>query len=137
PLSLLAAALFKKALSLHNHAWVFPNEAGDGPIRHDGPKQRWIRVRERSVAAAKKMGQTSPLAGVQLYDCRRLGRTLMVDRLGIGPAIAEACINHAPDRSMQNRYYVGNTSAAVRRAMDLWSAEVERITGPRRNAGRQ
>lgn len=137
PLSPLAAGLFQKALSLHDHAWLFPNEAGTGPIRHDGPKQRWIRVRERSVAAAKKKGQTSPLAGVQLYDCRRLGRTLMVDRLGINPAIAEACINHAPDRSMQNRYYVGNTSAQVRRAMDLWGAEVERITGPRRNAGRQ
>ncbi|KCZ96653.1 Phage integrase [Hyphomonas polymorpha PS728] len=137
PLSPLAVGLFQKALSLHNQAWVFPNEAGDGPIRHDGPKQRWIRVRERTVAAAKKKGQTSPLAGVQLYDCRRLGRTLMVDRLGIAPAIAEACINHAPDRSMQNRYYVGNTSAEVRRAMDLWSAEVERIIGPRRNAGRQ
>jgi integrase len=137
PLSPLAVKLFKKAISLHNHAWVFPNEAGDGPIRHDGPKQRWIRVRERSVATAKDKGQISPLAGVQLYDCRRLGRTLMVDRLGIAPSIAEACINHAPDRSIQNRYYVGNTSAEVRRAMDLWSAEVERITEPRRNAGRQ
>ncbi|MEX1251734.1 MAG: hypothetical protein WEA77_11130 [Hyphomonas sp.] len=129
PLSPLAATLFRKALSLHSHAWVFPNEAGDGPIRHDGPKQRWIRVRERSVAAARKKEESSPVAGVQLYDCRRLGRTLMVDRLGISPAIAEACINHAPDRSMQNRYYVGNTSAEVRRAMDLWGAEVERITG--------
>ena len=130
PLSLLAAALFTKALSLHDHAWVFPNEAGDGPIRHDGPKQRWIRVRERSVAAAKKKCQTSPLAGVQLYDCRRLGRTLMVDRLGIAPAIAEACINHAPDRSMQSRYYVGDRSAEIRRAMALWGAEVNRITRP-------
>jgi integrase len=130
PLSLLAVKLFKKALSLHNHSWVFPNEAGDGPIRHDGPKQRWIRVRERSVAIAKKKGQTSPLAAVQLYDCRRLGRTLMVDQLGIAPAIAEACINHAPDRSMQNRYYVGNTSEEVRRAMNLWGAEVERLTEP-------
>ena len=61
----------------------------------------------------------------------------MVDRLGIAPAIAEACINHAPDRSMQNRYYVGNTSSEVRRAMDLWSAEVDRIIGPRRTTGRQ
>lgn len=129
PLSPLAVTLFRKALSLHSHAWVFPNEAGDGPIRDDGPKQRWIRVRERSVAAAKKQGQASPLAGVQLYDCRRLGRTLMVDRLGIAPAIAEACINHAPDRSIQNRYYVGDTSAAVRRAMNLWGGEVERMTG--------
>lgn len=133
PLSPLAVTLFRKALSLHSHEWVFPNEAGDGPIRDDGPKQRWIRVRERSVAAAKKQGQTSPLAGVQLYDCRRLGRTLMVDRLGIAPAIAEACINHAPDRSIQNRYYVGDTSAAVRRAMNLWGGEVERITGLRLN----
>lgn len=130
PLSLLAVKLFKKALSLHNHSWVFPNEVGDGPIRHDGPKQRWIRVRERSVTTAKRNGETSPLATVQLYDCRRLGRTLMVDQLGITPAIAEACINHAPDRSMQNRYYVGNTSEEVRRAMNLWGAEVERLTEP-------
>ena len=57
----------------------------------------------------------------------------MVDRLGIAPAIAEACINHAPDRSIQNRYYVGDTSAAVRRAMNLWGGEVERITGLRLN----
>lgn len=133
PLSPLAVKLFKQALSLHNHPWVFANEAGDGPIRHDGPKQRWIRVRGRIIAAAKKTGQVSPLAAVQLYDCRRLGRTLMVDRLGITPAIAEACINHAPDRSMQNRYYVGDVPAQARRAMDLWSAEVERITGHRWN----
>lgn len=137
PLSPLAVKLFRQALSLHNYAWVFPSEAGDGPIRHDGPKQRWIRVRSRIVAAAKKTGQVSPLTGVQLYDCRRLGRTLMVDRLSITPAIAEACINHAPDRSIHNRYYVGDDSAQVRRAMDLWSAEVERIIDPRRTTGRQ
>ncbi len=137
PLSPLAVKLFKKALSLHNCAWVFANEAGDGPIRHDGPKQRWIRMRKRIVAAAKKRDEASPLTGVQLYDCRRLGRTLMVDRLGITPAIAEACINHAPDRSIHNRYYVGDVSAQVRRAMEVWGAEVERITTPLRSAGSQ
>jgi len=129
PLSPQAAALFRDALSKHNLPWVFPNKVGDDHIRHDGPKQRWMRIRNKLVAEARKIDQTCPLDGVQLYDCRRLGRTLLVRELEVSPAIAEACINHAPDRSMRTRYDVGESIGDVRQAMELWGDEVERLVG--------
>ena len=129
PLSPQAGALFRDALSKHNLPWVFPNKAGDGHIRHDGPKQRWMRIRKKLVREARKIDQTCPLDGVQLYDCRRLGRTLLVRELGVSPVIAEACINHAPDRSMRTRYDVGENIGDVRQAMELWGDEVERLVG--------
>ncbi|MBR9806443.1 MAG: tyrosine-type recombinase/integrase [Alphaproteobacteria bacterium] len=129
PLSPQAASLFREALSKHNSPWVFPNKAGDDHIRHDGPKQRWMRVRNKFVTEARKIDETCPLDGVQLYDCRRLGRTLLVRELGVSPAIAEACINHAPDRSMRTRYDVGESIEDVRQAMELWGDEVERLVG--------
>jgi hypothetical protein len=81
------------------------------------------------VTEARKIDETCPLDGVQLYDCRRLGRTLLVRELGVSPAIAEACINHAPDRSMRTRYDVGENIDGVRSAMELWGYEVERLVG--------
>ena len=129
PLSPQAAALFRDALSKHNLPWVFPNKVGDDHIRHDGPKQRWMRIRNKLVTEARKIDQTCPLDGVQLYDCRRLGRTLLVRELDVSPAIAEACINHAPDRSMRTRYDVGESIGDVRQAMELWGDEVERLVG--------
>ena len=129
PLSPQAAVLFRDALSKHNLPWVFPNKVGDDHIRHDGPKQRWMRVRNKLVAEARKVDEPCPLDGVQLYDCRRLGRTLLVRELGVSPAIAEACINHAPDRSMRTRYDVGESIGDIRQAMELWGDEVERLVG--------
>ena len=129
PLSPQAVALLREALSKHNLPWVFPNKASDDHIRHDGPKQRWMRVRNKLVAEARKVDEPCPLDGVQLYDCRRLGRTLLVRELGVSPAIAEACINHAPDRTMRTRYDVGDSIGDVRQAMELWGDEVERLVG--------
>jgi hypothetical protein len=88
-----------------------------------------MRIRKKLVTEARKIDQTCPLDGVQLYDCRRLGRTLLVRELGVSPVIAEACINHAPDRSMRTRYDVGENIGDVRQAMELWGDEVERLVG--------
>lgn len=127
PLSPLAAALFREALSKHNQAWVFPNKVEEDHIRHDGPKQRWIRMRKKLAKQARESATACPLEGVQLYDCRRLGRTLLVRELGVSPAIAEACINHAPDRSMRSRYDVGNNIGEIRQAMELWGDYVANL----------
>jgi hypothetical protein len=53
----------------------------------------------------------------------------MVRELGVSPTIAEACINHAPDRSMQSRYDVGNNVDEIRRAMNLWGKHVGNLVG--------
>jgi integrase len=129
PLSPLAIALFREALSKHNQAWVFPNKVGDDHIRHDGPKQRWIRLRTKLVKHARGNATACPVEGIQLYDCRRIGRTLLVREFGVSPAIAEACINHAPDRSMRTRYDVGNNSVEIRQAMELWGDYVANLVG--------
>ena len=128
-MSPLAAALFREALSKHNQTWVFPNKVEEGHIRHDGPKQRWIRMRKKLVKQAGESATACPLEGVQLYDCRRLGRTLLVRELGVSSAIAEACINHAPDRSMRTRYDVGKNSGDIRQAMELWGDYVANLVG--------
>lgn len=77
---------------------------------------------------AKAVEASCPLEDVQLYDCRRFGRTLLVRELGVSFKIAEACINQSPDRAMSTRYDVGDNAADVRRAMDLWGEEVENMT---------
>lgn len=127
PLSPLACRLFEAAMKTSKSSWVFPKASDkDHMVRHD-LSQRWGRLRDRHVKAAKSRDARSPLDGVQLYDARRLGRTTLVRRLGVDRDIAEACINHAPDRSIANRYDVGDRTDLVASAMRRWAQHLELI----------
>ena len=128
PLSPLAVKLFKLAFSLHNHPWAFPNKGGTGPLHHETPSQKWERVREKTVREwPKEERGDCPLKGVQLYDCRRLGRTIMQDKLEVPTAIAEACLNHIEGRRMSDVYYQGSTLELQREAMCKWADWIEEI----------
>jgi integrase len=131
PLSPLAVDLFRQALQLHDSEWVFPRRDNRGPVNRHELSQRWGRMRDRLVKAAAEAGGQSPLAGVRLYDARRLGRTSMVMRLGIPAETAELCIHHAPDRSMAVRYDVGDRSGLVRAAMEQWAELLLRVVEDR------
>ena len=127
PLSPLACGLFKAAMEKSGSDWVFPKTAGEGHMERHDLSQRWGRLRDRHARAAKAREEKSPLEGVTLYDARRLGRTAMVRRLNVAQDIAEACINHAPDRGIAVRYDVGDRSGLIRAAMNQWAALLEDI----------
>lgn len=127
PLSALAVKLFREAFEIGRSCWAFPNASGDGPIRHDAAKQRWIRIRAKAVEEATREGRISPLEGVVLYDCRRLGRTLMVHELGVSERVAEACISHAEGRADSTRYDVAPIEEIKRKAMEVWASKLFRV----------
>lgn len=126
-LSPLACRLFKEAMARSASEWVFPKMEAEGHMARHDLSQRWGRLRDRHIKAANERGEASPLQGVALYDARRLGRTALVRRLGVAEDIAEACINHAPDRRMAVRYDVGDRSGLIRAAMHKWGTLLEDI----------
>lgn len=121
PLSRLAVKLFREAFELSGSEWAFPNASGTAPIRHDAAKQRWIRLRNKAVDKAAREGRVSALDGVVLYDCRRLGRTLLVHELGVSERIAEACISHTERQTGSTRYDVAPIEEMKRQAMEAWA----------------
>lgn len=120
PLSSLAIKLFQQAIEQSDGEWLFPRRDGQGPRDRHDLSQHFGRLVKRLDKAARARGDESASAGMQLYDARRWGRTLLVTRLGVSVDVAERCINHAPDRSISMRYDVGDRSASVRAAMDAW-----------------
>ena len=127
PLSGLAVELFKEAFQTSGCGWAFPNTARTGPIRHDAAKQRWIRLRNKAIEQAKQEGRTSPLEGVELYDCRRLGRTRLVHQLGFSERVAEACLSHTEGRTDFTRYDVAPIGPMKREALSAWAVYLQRV----------
>jgi hypothetical protein len=123
PLSPLAVELWREAFKISGALFAFPQKRGKGD--HVAPRDlghRYCALRDRLLAAG-----ASELNGVQLYDGRRLGRSLLTSRLGITREIAERVINHAQPRDMASRYDVADRSADVRRAHEAWASELKQI----------
>ena len=126
-LSPLACRLFKEAIALTNRDWVFAKQEVGEPINRHDLSQRWGRMRDRHVKAAKAKGGGSPLEGIRLYDARSLGRTSIEWRLRFPLQIAELCIHHKPAKSIATRYDVGDHKAVARAAMMKWGELLEQI----------
>jgi integrase len=122
PLSELAAELLLEAFTLSGSAWAFLATNNEDHLHPNVLTHRFGKMRRR-LLLDKKL----PSADVQLYDARRFGRTMLVQRLGFPKHIAESVINHAPDRSMGGRYDVGDYSGEIRRAHEAWARELLRI----------
>lgn len=122
PLSEAAAELFLEAFTLSKSQWAFLADNNEDHLHPNVLTHRFGKMRRRLLKAQKLLS-----AGVQLYDGRRYGRTMLVQRLGIPEHIAERVINHSPDRSMARRYDVGDYSSEIRRAHEAWARELYRI----------
>lgn len=125
PLSDLAVALFKKAFALSEGALVFPSDRDKAPhIDEHTLTTVWIRARDRLI-------KTNELddVDVELYDCRRFGRTQIRHELKYGLEVAEAVINHVGDKGMATLYDVFDYRPAVREAQDAWGGQVFKMVG--------
>jgi integrase len=127
-LSDLACDLFREALKLSNpnSKWVFPSKVDDGedsPVRPCVTDKRWQRTRARLLAAKK-----IPDKDVQLYDCKRWGRS-KIRELGFSREVAERCISHsqASDRELSAVYDVHDYLPDMRKAMIAIEGELKRI----------
>jgi integrase len=128
PLSDLACDLFREALALSNSnsKWVFPSKADDGedsPVRPCVTDKRWQRTRARLLVAKK-----IPDKDVQLYDCKRWGRS-KIRELGFSREVAERCISHSQPRDeISTVYDISDYLPDMRKAMAAIEGELKRIT---------
>lgn len=125
PLTDASVALFKIAMDLTESPYVFPSNRRNGPHLHEHSLTRgWIRVRKRLI----EKGLLDDV-DVELYDCRRFGRTQIRKKLGYSNEVAEAVINHIGEQhSMSQLYDVDELLPDMINAHRDWSAEIEAMT---------
>lgn len=118
PLSRLALRLIDEARKLAgpNSNWLFPNDAGTGPINHQSP----TKAMERSGPALDERGITD----FKIHDLRRTAATHMAD-LGVPQDTIDKILNHAKKDHYNHHKY----DREKQEALDAWAAELERITG--------
>lgn len=125
PLSDLAAALIQKAFSLHNSDWLFPKSfRKEGRMCEASMTNAWRRAR----IALSGRGEVTDL-DIELYDCRRFGRTQIRHKLKFDKDVAEAVINHHDAGRMDTRYDVFDFDDQVRCAQNAWSSEIMKMVG--------
>lgn len=125
PLSDLAIAFVRLAMSWNDSKWLFPKSGARGdhiPSTH--VTNFWTHMRTRLV----KSGEWDE-RDIELYDCRRFGRTELEKSLNVSKAVAERVINHSEPAGMDTRYDVHNYSDDVRRAQTAWGQHVEKLIG--------
>ncbi len=118
PLSRLALRLINEARELAgpNSKWLFPNDAGAGPINRQSP----TKAMERSSPALEELGITD----FQIHDLRRTAATHMPD-VGVSQDTIDKILNHAKkDHYNHNKY-----DKEKKEALDAWGAQLERIIG--------
>ena len=68
-------------------------------------------------------------ADVQLYVCRRFGRTQFRHKLGYDLDVAEAVINHHDNSKMETLYDVHDFDDQIRDAQESWGREIMKMIG--------
>lgn len=116
PLSDLAVALMKEAFKRSDSEWLFPKAFGrNGHMIQASLTNCWFRVRNHLEENGMLMD-----ADVQLYDCRRFGRTQIRHKLGYDLDVAEAVINHHDNSKMETLYDVHDFDEQIREAQAAW-----------------
>lgn len=119
PLSSLALKLIDEARNLAgpNSKWLFPNDAGTGPINHQSP----TKAMERSASALEELSVTD----FQIHDLRRTASTHMA-ALGVAQGTIDKILNHAKRKDHYNHHRYDKEK---KEALDAWSLELERVIG--------
>lgn len=125
PLSDLAVALMKEAFRRSDSEWLFPKAFGrNGHMIQASLTNCWFRVRNHLEEKGMLMD-----ADVQLYDCRRFGRTQIRHKLGYDLDVAEAVINHHDNSKMETLYDVHDFDDQIRDAQESWGREIMKMIG--------
>lgn len=125
PLSDLAVALMQEAFKRSDSEWLFPKAFGrSGHMIQASLTNCWFRVRSQLEESGILMD-----TDVQLYDCRRFGRTQIRHKLGYDLDVAEAVINHHDNSKMETLYDVHDFDDQVRDAQETWGREIMRMVG--------
>lgn len=124
PLSDLACKLISIAMARSDSEWLFPKQrrGADGHMLETSMGNYWFVLRKRLVE--EKVLEDDD---INVYDCRRYGRTQIVHKLGYSRDVAELVINHHQKSGMDTLYDVHDYEPDIRRAQEAWSAEVVRI----------
>ncbi len=126
PISPTVARLIRQALAETSGMYLFPSTYARAGHLHPASMRARFNA---AVEELKKDGRWPEGPAVELYDCRRFGRTQLVHRLGFTPEVAERVINHAERRDMKIVYDVHDYSPAIREAHEAWAVEVLQIIG--------
>lgn len=125
PLSDVALEILEEAFSLSESPWLFPKAYGlEGHMPEHSLTSRWVILRDRLIGEGSLNDRD-----VELYDCRRFGRTQVQHELGFDLTVAEKVINHVESADMATRYDVQEIDDLVRQAQEKWGDEVRRMTG--------
>ncbi len=115
PLPAVALRIIEAIPRLDGSPFVFPGRLSGSPI-------------SSFSVALKTAHAISGTTAWTWHDCRRTARTGMA-RLGVLPHIGERVLNHAVAGKIAKIYDVHKYQPEVRRALELWSVELERIVG--------
>lgn len=125
PLTDLTIMLVKRAMRQRPGEYLFPSKKTDtGFLDESAISQNWRRQRDGLF----KKGAITEF-DIELYDCRRFGRTQVRHKLKFDLEVAEAMINHEVSNGMERRYDVADLLPKVREAQEAWSAEIIEMTG--------
>lgn len=121
PLSDLAVALVREAFRRTDSEWLFPKAFGkEGHTGAPALTSGWCDIRDRHRTA---LGDSD----IELYDCRRYGRTQIRHKLKFDKDVAEAVINHTEKGDIDTLYDVFEFEDLVREAQKAWGTEVMRM----------
>lgn len=124
PLSDAALAIINEAMRIHDGDVLFPGHRGGERISEASMTGCWSRVRK----ALLDQGAIEDI-DVELYDCRRYGRTYIEMTLKFSEAVAEGVINHHSASRMESRYNVHNYNDEVRAAQTAWGNAASKFCG--------
>ncbi len=125
PLTDMAVRLFTMAMALGTGPYVFPSvRAKSGHLNEAALTAAWIRARKRLVAKS-----ALEEIDIELYDCRRFGRTQIRKKLGFSNEVGEAVINHVGEQHRMSQLYdVAEMLPDMIAAHGKWAAEIDVMT---------
>lgn len=130
PLSEQALRLIRIAMAMSDSQYLFPGAQPGRHLNEQSLSAAWARYRNEIIASGVLDDRD-----IELYDCRRYGRTQVRKKLGFANEVAEAVINHVgEDHSPSQLYDVGEMLPDMAQAHAAWSAEVDCLTHGRLSA---
>lgn len=124
PLSEPVFRLIRAVMATSESEYLFPGNQSRRHLNEQSLSAAWARYRNQLIASG-----TLEDKDIELYDCRRYGRTQIRKKLGFTNEVAEAVINHVgEDHSPSQLYDVGEMLPDMALAHAAWSAEVDALT---------
>jgi integrase len=126
PLSLQAAALFKKAVELSGGSdYVFP---ADKSRARNGVETRTPHIHGESVSRAMaRLRERAGLEDARVHDLRKTVTTWLREEKMISSDICDLILHHARKGVTASHYDFSTLEGPVRGALQMWADHVERV----------